>query len=84
MKRIGNYAFNGWKGLAAVEIPATLEEIGDACFSVCSSLSHVTFAGGSALRRIGNKAFGGCSLLKNIEIPGIESAPLRIGGDIGL
>ena len=34
-----------------------------------SSLSRVTFASGSALRRIGKDAFSKCKQLKEIEIP---------------
>ena len=34
-----------------------------------SSLSRVTFASGSALKRIGNEAFRACEKLREIEIP---------------
>ena len=50
-------------------IPASVEEIGESCFSGCSSLSRVTFASGSAVRRIGKEAFRECRKLSEIEIP---------------
>ena len=55
--------------LMELEIPASVEEIGDGCFSDCTSLSRVTFASGSALRRIGKEAFCGCDELREVEIP---------------
>jgi hypothetical protein len=44
------------------------------CFSLCSSLSSVTFQSGSRLRALGERAFENCALLKSISLPGsIES-----------
>jgi hypothetical protein len=45
-----------------------VEEIRDSCFSA-SSLSRVTFASGSVLKRIGREAFSRCKGLREIEIP---------------
>ena len=69
LERIGKDAFRGCGQLREIEIPASVEEIGEACFSGCSSLSRVTFACGSAVRRIGKEAFRGCGQLGEIEIP---------------
>ena len=66
--RIGKQAFFGCKELREIEIPACVEEIGQWCFNR-SSLSGVTFAAGSALRRIGKEAFSQCRELSEIEIP---------------
>ena len=57
------------KTMVCCTIPASIEEIGDGCFSGCSSLSRVTFASGSAVRRIGKEAFRECRKLSEIEIP---------------
>ena len=92
LKRIGKEAFGGCGQLREIEIPACVEEIGEACFYGCSSLSRVTFASGSALKRIGKGAFSGCKQLREIEIPacveeigegcfqGCDVAELRISG----
>ena len=57
------------KTMVCCMIPASVEDIGDGCFSGCSSLSRVTFASGSAVRRIGKEAFRECRKLSEIEIP---------------
>ena len=82
LKRIGRGAFRGCDKLRELEIPASVEEIGEGCFgevrhlqvvASCSSLSRVTFASGSALKRIGKEAFRGCDKLLELEIPaGVE------------
>ena len=73
LKRIGNAAFRECKALREIEIPASVEEIGESCFSAgwggSSSLSRVTFGSGSVLKRIGKEAFNGCKALREIEIP---------------
>ena len=69
LKRIGTEAFRGCGQLREIEIPASVEEIEEACFSGCSSLSRVTFACGSAVRRIWKEAFRECRQLREIEIP---------------
>ena len=69
LKRIGKEAFRGCGQLREIEIPASVEEIGEACFSGCSSLSRVTFACGSAVRRIGKAAFRECKNLREMENP---------------
>ena len=74
LKRIWKEAFSGCKELREIEIPASVEEIGEGCFKCegfggSSSLSRVTFGSGSVLRRIGKEAFFGCKELREIEIP---------------
>ena len=70
---IGKKAFTGCTSLKDIEIPATVEEIGDGCFEASwreiVPLSRVTFASGSILKRIGEKAFRGCAKIEEIEIP---------------
>ena len=81
LRRIGKEAFSRCSRLREIEIPACVEEIGEGCFQAAEekddydgityvfSLSRVTFAAGSALRRSGKRAFSGCSELREIEIP---------------
>ncbi len=55
--------------LKSVEIPSSITKIGDNAFSMCSSLSSVTFAENSQLTTIGGGAFYDCGSLTSIEIP---------------
>ena len=61
LRRIGKEAFRGCRKLREIEIPASVEEIGEACFSGCFSecayLASVTFLPGSSLKRIEKEAF---------------------------
>ena len=58
-----------FRNAEAVEIPASVEEIGSGCFSGCSSLCRVTFASGSVLKLIGKESFRRCENLEELEIP---------------
>ena len=69
LKRIENGAFRGCGKLEDIEIPTSVEEIGEMCFYECSSLSRVTFGSGSVLKRIGKEAFRGCKELREIQLP---------------
>ena len=70
-------AFSDCTALTSIEIPASVETIGNTAFSDCSSLATVTFEKGSQLKIIGGGysssyyygAFLGCSSLTSIEIP---------------
>ncbi|MDO5155400.1 MAG: leucine-rich repeat protein [Eubacteriales bacterium] len=53
--------------LEMVEIPASVKEIGDACFEYCKNLKSVVFTG-PGLEIIGNRVFFGCSL-EQFEFP---------------
>ena len=65
--------------LECVFLPCLLEEVPALCFRN-SSLSRVTFASGSVLKRIGNSAVSGCSQLREIEIP----ASVEVVGNPGV
>jgi len=52
--------FDGCSNLARVEMPSTVERIGDYAFNGCSSLSHIDLP--SSLKEIGKNAFNGCAL----------------------
>ena len=54
--------------LKNIEIPASVQEIGDRAFENCRMLNTVTF-NGENLSRIGNWAFFQCLQLQNITIP---------------
>ena len=71
LKRIGPYAFSE-TGLKEIHIPDNVEEICEACFYRCLSLSHITFGESSSLKRLGWHAFFDCAL-SEIHIPdGVE------------
>lgn len=60
-----------------VTIPATVEKMGNAAFTYCTSLKEVVFAEGSALSEVAWGAFGGCTSLTTVTVAeGIET----IGG----
>ena len=70
---IGNYAFEGCKGLKSVALPQSLERIGERAFASCKALQKVALPQG--LKWIGHYAFGGCDALEKPELPkGIEYA----------
>jgi hypothetical protein len=50
-------------------IPASIEILGEECFSYCFSLSQILFESGSKLTEIGIAAFFQCSSLTSICIP---------------
>ena len=54
--------------LKAIDIPATVEFIGNRAFEDCRSIATVTFAG-NAIQSIGSWAFYNCHALLNIVIP---------------
>ena len=55
--------------LTIITIPASVEILSESCFYECKSLSRVTFAAGSCLKRIEKWVFYKCESLKEIEIP---------------
>ena len=61
--------FSDCTALTSIEIPASVETIGNTAFSDCSSLATVTFEKGSRLKTIGNNAYYRCTSLTSIEIP---------------
>ena len=62
-------AFSDCTALTSIEIPASVETIGNTAFYYCSSLATVTFEKGSRLKTIGNNAYYRCTSLTSIEIP---------------
>ncbi len=77
-------AFSDCTALTSIEIPASVETIGNTAFKRCSKLATVTFEKGSQLKTIGGGysssshfgtysdyygAFSDCSSLTSIEIP---------------
>ena len=61
-------AFSDCTALTSIEIPASVETIGNTAFSDCSSLATVTFEKGSRLKTIGNNAYYSGTQLCSIEI----------------
>ena len=62
-------AFMYQSGITSVTIPASVKEIRNLAFSLCSNLATVTFAENSQLESIGDEAFSSSTALKNITIP---------------
>ena len=56
-------------GITSIELPATLETIGDHAFSSCSGLTEVDLSNCTSLTSIGDNAFYGCSGLTSIALP---------------
>lgn len=66
-KSLPSGAFQGCIMLMNIELPNTLESIGDYAFNGCSSLTNITIPSG--IITIGNNTFAGCSSLKQIILP---------------
>ena len=64
---IENELFYGCNSLQKIDIPESVESIGDMAFYNCIKLQSVTFLNG--LKRIGSEAFNECKNLRSIEIP---------------
>ena len=66
-------AFSDCTALTSIEIPASVETIGNTAFKNCSSLATVTFEKGSQLKTIAGDSYDGafsdCTALTSIEIP---------------
>ena len=62
LKTISHNAYYECTSLTSIEIPASVEAIGNTAFSDCSSLATVTFEKGSRLKTIGNNAYYRCIL----------------------
>jgi hypothetical protein len=81
LTQIDQFAFSDDDMLQAIRIPASVEIIGEGCFTRCTSLSQLTFESGSRLARIGNHAFWNCSSLVSICLPAlVEEIPNRCFG----
>lgn len=68
VKLIRYNAFRGNTKLKKVIVPASVTEIQDGAFAICTALETVEFAEGSQLKKIGFRAFA-FSSIKNITIP---------------
>lgn len=64
---IGDWAFDGCKGLEFVRLPSSLRSIGRAAFCGCSMLSYVEMQEG--LKSIGDNAFNDCVSLWSLAVP---------------
>ena len=64
---IGEYVFDGCRGLESITLPEGLTSIGYYAFNGCSSLTSITLPEG--LTSIGDSAFSSCSSLTSITLP---------------
>jgi hypothetical protein len=71
LSRIERWTFNE-TGLVEIIVPASIEFLGEGCFSDCRSLSSITFESGSRLSRIESWAFSQTGLVEIIVPASIE------------
>ena len=74
LKVIGHDAFrsDAWNPsvMQVMEIPETVEEIGEQCFVYCQNLIHLTFRPNSRIRKLGNRfVYGQCYFVNGIYRP---------------
>ena len=70
--KIGDYAFNGCKGLTSVTIPDSVTSIGNEAFCNCAGLTSITIP--DSVTSIGDRAFYYCTGLTSISIPSSVSS----------
>ena len=72
---IEDYAFYGCTGLTTIDIPNTVEYIGNSSFQLCTGLTGNLFIP-SSVKSLGEDAFQDCSGLTSIQIgTGLSSIP---------
>ena len=64
---LGDYVFQGRRGLTSLNLPAGITSIGSGAFYDCSGLTSLTLPAG--ITDIGYKAFYGCSGLTSLTLP---------------
>ena len=64
---LGDYVFQGRRGLTSLNLPAGITKIGGGAFSGCSGLTSLTLPAG--ITEIGYNAFAGCSGLTSLTLP---------------
>lgn len=69
-KRIPDSMFYACTGLEHVEVPDTVEEIGDHAFAECGKLKNIPLRRLKKLRKIGISAFENCKELESVYLPG--------------
>ena len=69
---LGDYVFQGRRGLTSLNLPAGITSIGSGAFYDCSGLTSLNLPAG--ITSIGSSAFAGCSGLTSLNLPaGITS-----------
>ncbi|MDD6021234.1 MAG: leucine-rich repeat protein [Oscillospiraceae bacterium] len=66
---IAPFLFYRFKHLSSVDIPRSVQSIGEEAFYGCTSLISVNFEENSSLKTIGNSAFAYCRSLKAFKMP---------------
>ena len=73
VKRIKAGAFKNNKDIVSVQLPNTLEYIGDEAFSGCTSLKAVLLNSKAPAASIGKAAFKGCTALEKLTVNGVKT-----------
>jgi len=66
LKSIGDYAFSGM-ALKSIEIPDTVNELGESAFYSCTQLKSIKLSSG--LKKLSKNLFDGCTQLTDVTIP---------------
>ena len=74
---IGNYAFEGCRGLTSISIPSSVTSIGGDAFKDCSGLTSISIPEG--VTTIGAGAFEGCSELTTVTMKATTPPELGYG-----
>jgi hypothetical protein len=69
LQQIGRAALRKYESLLRIEIPASVEGIGEASFERCTELESCSFARYSSVITIGVKVFAKCTFLRSFDIP---------------
>ena len=69
LKSIEERAFEGMQKLAKVDLPSSVQEIGDWAFGGCLALENINLEN---ITKLGDDAFSSCYGLKNVDISNVE------------
>ena len=71
IKAVSKYAFYGFRGITALELPGSIESIENNAFSYCTNLTDLIFKGDS-FKKIGNSCFYNCNAIARIYIDSLK------------
>jgi hypothetical protein len=69
LRALGDGSLAGCESLSSIEIPASVETLGNACFARCRNLSVASFEPDSKLSQIHPRSFLTCPSISAIRVP---------------